>query len=76
MILTEGSCVVENTGKNIPPEHLPHLCEMFYTVQAGAGGREKHLGMGLYLSRQIFLRHGLQLKIENTEEGVRVTVEK
>lgn len=76
VILTEGSCVVENTGKNIPPEHLPHLCEMFYTVQAGAGGREKHLGMGLYLSRQIFLRHGLQLKIENTEEGVRVTVEK
>lgn len=76
IFLNSGNCVIENTGANIPPEHLPHVCEMFYTVQQGAGGREKHLGMGLYLSRQIFIQHGLSLSVENTEEGVRVTVKK
>ena len=49
---------------------------MFYTVNQSRGGREKHLGMGLYLARQIFAMHGAELKVENTEEGVRVTVEK
>lgn len=76
IVLRNGNCTIENTGENIPPEHLPHVCEMFYTVNQSKTGREKHLGMGLYLARQIFLLHGVSLKVENTEEGVRVTVEK
>ena len=76
IVLKKGICTIENTGDNIPPEHLPHVCEMFYTVNQSRGGREKHLGMGLYLARQIFALHGAELKVENTEEGVRVTVEK
>ncbi len=76
IVLKKGICTIENTGDNIPPEHLPHVCEMFYTVNQSRGGREKHLGMGLYLARQIFAMHGAELKVENTEEGVRVTVEK
>ena len=76
IVLKKGVCTIENTGDNIPPEHLPYVCEMFYTVNQSRGGREKHLGMGLYLARQIFALHGAELKVENTEEGVRVTVEK
>ena len=76
IVLKKGICTIENTGDNIPPEHLPHVCEMFYTVNQSRGAREKHLGMGLYLARQIFAMHGAELKVENTEEGVRVTVEK
>lgn len=76
IVLKKGICTIENTGDNIPPEHLPHVCEMFYTVNQSRGARERHLGMGLYLARQIFAMHGAELKVENTEEGVRVTVEK
>ena len=76
IVLRKGVCTIENTGDTIPPEHLPHVCEMFYTVNQSRGGREKHLGMGLYLARQIFALHGVGLKVENTEEGVRVTAEK
>lgn len=76
IVLRSGSCIIENTGENIPSEHLPHVCEMFYTVNQSKNGREKHLGMGLYLASQIFSQHGAALRVENTEEGVRVTVEK
>ena len=76
IVLRKGVCTIENTGDTIPPEHLPHVCEMFYTANQSRGGREKHLGMGLYLARQIFSLHGVGLKVENTEEGVRVTAEK
>lgn len=75
IVLRSGSCTIENTGENIPPEHLPHVCEMFYTVSQSKNGREKHLGMGLYLASQIFSQHGAALRVENTEEGVKVTVE-
>lgn len=74
--LEDGRCSIENSGTNIPAEHLSHICELFYTVQQKTGGREKHLGMGLYLSNQIFQQHGLRMKIENTGEGVCATVEK
>ncbi len=70
-------CVIANTGEQIPEEELPHVCEMLRR-----GGREsrerasgeKHLGMGLYLADRIFRLHGMELKVENTAEGVQVSV--
>ena len=74
--LTETSCVIENTGEKIPEEELPSVCEMFYTGSGGKNSGGKHLGMGLYLARRIFRSHGLEMKVENTEDGVRVRVER
>ena len=70
-------CVIANTGEQIPEEELPYVCEMLRR-----GGREsrerssgeKHLGMGLYLADRIFRLHGMALKVENTAEGVQVSV--
>ena len=88
--LTREKCVIENTGEKIPPEDLPHVCEMFYTGnksrgeakagtdRGGAGEKqqtgEKHFGLGLYLAERILQLHGMKLQIENISDGVRVTV--
>lgn len=73
--LEKNRCVIENTGEEIPEEELGRVCELFYTGSKGKSTGEKHLGIGLYLADRIFKAHGLSLKVENTEEGVRVTVE-
>ena len=73
--LEKNRCVIENTGEKIPEEELGRVCELFYTGSKGKSTGEKHLGIGLYLADRIFKAHGLSLKVENTEEGVRVNVE-
>ena len=73
--IEKNRCVIENTGEKISPEDLPRVCELFYTGDKSRGGQEKHLGVGLYLADRIFRAHKMKLKIANTEDGVRVTVE-
>ncbi len=67
---------VENSGNQIPSEDMPHLFEMFYTGEKSRSGRERHLGLGLYLTKKICDLHHLGIFVENTEEGVKVTVKK
>ena len=69
-------CVIANTGERIPEEDLPRVCELFFTGNKSRGGEEKHLGIGLYLADRIFRTHGLGLKVENTADGVQVTVKR
>ena len=49
---------VRDSGEGIPPEHLPHVFDRFYKVDAarsnGAGGS----GLGLSISHAIVKRHG------------------
>ena len=73
--IEKDRCVIENTGEKISPEDLPRVCELFYTGDKSRGGQEKHLGVGLYLADRIFRAYRMKLKIANTEDGVRVTVE-
>ena len=82
--LTGEKCVIENTGDNISPEDLPHVCEMFYTGNRSRSREkyseekktagERHFGLGLYLAERILQLHGMKLQIENIADGVRVTV--
>lgn len=74
--IERDKCVIANTGEKIPGEDLPRVCELFFTGNKSRGGGEKHLGIGLYLSKRIFRIHGLELKVENTASGVQATVEK
>lgn len=47
---------VRDHGIGVPEEHRPHLFERFY--QAHASTHRSGLGLGLYISREIVVRHG------------------
>lgn len=73
-----GTCVIENTGNLIPEENLSRIGEMLWTGKQERGADaygEKHHGMGLYLAGRIFRMHKMRMKVENIEEGVRVSVD-
>ncbi len=74
----EERCVIANTGDPIPEEDLSHVCEMLWTGSREGRNRaseEKHLGMGLYLADRIFRLHGMKMTVENTYDGVQVSVD-
>ncbi|MCI9453824.1 MAG: HAMP domain-containing histidine kinase [Dorea sp.] len=75
LVRTEaGKCVIENTGKTMEEEQLLHAFDLFYTGNKSRGKKEKHMGIGLFLVKKILGLHGMGVMIENTEEGIRVTV--
>ena len=45
--------VIRDDGIGIPPEHLPHIFEPFYTTKESGGS-----GLGLAISQNIVERHG------------------
>lgn len=65
---------VENTGAHIGEDALPHLYEAFYREEGSRNRASGGSGLGLYLVKMILDRHGAACTIENTEEGVRVSV--
>lgn len=74
----EERCMIANTGDPIPEEDLSRVCEMLWTGSREGRTRaseEKHLGMGLYLADRIFRLHGMKMTVENTHDGVQVSVD-
>ena len=74
----EERCMIANTGDPIPEEDLSRVCEMLWTGSREGRNRaseEKHLGMGLYLADRIFRLHGMKMTVENTQDGVQVSVD-
>lgn len=65
---------VENTGAHISEEALPHLFEAFYRAEGSRNRATGGSGLGLHLVKMILDRHGAKCSIENTTDGVRVTV--
>lgn len=72
--LEKDKCMIENTADAIEEENLPHICELFFTGDKSRNSDENHKGLGLYLVKKIFDLHGIELKIENTDIGVKVTI--
>jgi signal transduction histidine kinase len=62
---------IADTGPGIPPEHLSHVFDRFYKVDASRAGTRVPSGSGLGLSivRAIVLRHGGEVRVSNTAEG-------
>src|SRR5919201_264548 len=56
---------VRDTGPGIAAQHLPHLCEPFYRVDAARGGGSGHSGLGLALAAWLIRAHGGQLSVES-----------
>ncbi len=50
---------VQDTGRGISPEHLPHIFEPFYRASSDGTG----IGLGLSISREIVELHGGQLSV-------------
>jgi signal transduction histidine kinase len=58
---------VENEGEPIPAEEIPALFEAF---QQGSGGKPGHLGLGLYIVREIVHAHGGTVTARSTPSGL------
>ena len=67
----EISCLIENTGVNIPENTISHLFEAFYRADNSRNSNTGGTGLGLYIVRGIFEKHGTKYGIINTEQGVR-----
>jgi len=49
---------VADTGSGIAPEHLPHVFERFYKVDASRAAESTGSGLGLSITKAIVERHG------------------
>lgn len=55
-------------------EQLAHVFDMFYNRDYSYSSQEKHMGMGLFLTKKILEAHNLKLSLENTKTGIKVVV--
>jgi signal transduction histidine kinase len=65
---------VSDNGEGIPAEHLPHLCERFYRVDAARTRADGGTGLGLAICESIIQAHGGSLTIRS-RVGLGTTVE-
>ncbi|MDO5346846.1 MAG: ATP-binding protein [Lachnospiraceae bacterium] len=66
---------IENTGVYIPSDDIPKLFEPFYRVDQSRNRQTGGTGLGLYIVKTILDLHGAEIRIENTEQGVMVSVQ-
>ena len=66
---------IENTGVHIPDEDIPKLFEAFYRVEQSRNRQTGGTGLGLYIVKTILDLHGAAIIIENTAQGVMVSVQ-
>jgi signal transduction histidine kinase len=61
---------VEDTGAGMSPEHLPHIFDRFYRVDASRSRREGGgSGIGLTIARALVEAHGGRIWAESAGEG-------
>jgi heavy metal sensor kinase len=58
---------IADTGRGIAPEHLPHVFDRFYRVDASRNRRTGGAGLGLAICKAIAEAHGGTLGVESTE---------
>ncbi len=56
---------VQDTGEGIPKEHLPHVFDRFYRVDASRSKDSGGSGLGLAIVKSIASIHGGEVKIES-----------
>jgi signal transduction histidine kinase len=66
----DGSWIVaeiENEGACIPPELIPTIFEAFRRARKDARRDSGHLGLGLFISREIAISHGGSLDLKSAD---------
>jgi signal transduction histidine kinase len=75
---TQGSAVeitVTDTGVGIPPADLEHIFERFYQVEKSRAGKDRGVGLGLTIAKQIIDIHEGSIKVESVKDlGTKFTV--
>jgi two-component system NtrC family sensor kinase len=67
----EAQVIIEDTGKGIAPDVLPHIFEPFYTTKLPGQGT----GLGLSVCHQIIKQHNGQILVDSkTGQGTRFTI--
>jgi signal transduction histidine kinase len=56
---------VTDSGSGIPAEHVPHVFERFYKVDASRANESGGSGLGLSIARAIVERHGGKMAVES-----------
>lgn len=70
-----GCIDVEDTGKGIEPEHLPHLFERFYRAEGSRSRLDGGTGLGLSIALSIVRSHHGWIDVESAPgHGTHVTV--
>ena len=71
----EIQVMIHNTGPGISQEHLPHLFERFYRVEADRSSETGGTGLGLAIAREIVRLHRGDIRVQSEPgQGVTVTV--
>lgn len=76
--MLEDGCriLIQDEGRGIPPEALPHLTEAFYRVDKARSREQGGTGLGLALCQEIVELHHGTIRFSNREDrGACVTVE-
>jgi signal transduction histidine kinase len=66
---------VTDTGVGIPPEDLTHVFERFYQVDKSKAGKDRGMGLGLTIARQVVETHGGTITVESVRDlGTKFTI--
>ncbi len=67
---TEVEFVIQDEGRGISPDDLPHVLEPFYRGEGGSGGRTPRPGMGLGLAISSRLVEAMGGRLALSSEGL------
>jgi signal transduction histidine kinase len=65
---------VRDSGSGIPPEHIPHVFERFYKVDASRASESAGSGLGLSIARAIVERHGGTISVDSEPKRTVFTI--
>jgi two-component system, OmpR family, heavy metal sensor histidine kinase CusS len=70
------SITVSDTGCGIAPEHLSHLFERFYRVEAARNRQSGGTGLGLAIAHEVVRLHGGTLTVQSQlNQGTTFTIQ-
>lgn len=73
---TTTRVIVEDNGRGIPRNHLPHLCDRFYRADASRAKDTEGTGLGLAIVKSIMELHHGSIRIDSElGQGTTVTLE-
>ncbi len=66
---------IRDKGPGIPPEKMEQVFEPFYRLEKSRNRDTGGIGLGMAIARNIIRSHGGDIKLENTDSGLKVSVE-